>query len=53
MEPTKIHLPITIGTKSIDNFATLDVLDEHDKSSRKEPPSAPVITTQPTAQPTV
>lgn len=56
MEPPKIHLPITIGTKAIDNFATLDALDEHntpgsDNSPSQPPPSAPVITTQPSAQP--
>lgn len=56
MEPPKIYLPITIGTKPIDNFATLDALDEHntrgsDNSSPQQPPPAPVITTQPSAQP--
>ncbi|XP_055295178.1 uncharacterized protein LOC129564951 [Sitodiplosis mosellana] len=53
MEPPKIHLPITIGTKPIDDFAALDVLDEQNPSDSN--PSAPlppasVVTTQPSAQ---
>lgn len=45
----KIHLPITIGTKPIDDFTALDVLDEHNPSAPV--PSAPVVTDQPRIQP--